>query len=264
MVEFNKYFSGETLYGDDLTPDEILDWFSDEAEGYAGLGAADTQRYAYGYHQFNYIHAFRYIKKRHFDNALGIGSAYGDEFKPISKQISHITILDPSDAFADVNEISGVPCTYKKPAASGDIPFRDGHFELITCLGVLHHIPNVSHVLSECARCLDKGGIMLLREPINSMGDWRFPRSGLTKRERGIPVHLMDQIIEKASFTTLLKAVCNFPLLPIITEKVGVDTYNSSLLTRLDQLLSNMFSWNITYHRTSVFKKLAPHQYIIF
>ncbi len=130
-----------------------------------------------------------------FNEALGIGSAYGNEFMPIAQNIKQVTILDPSDAFSDVKEIYETPCKYIKPNPNGNMPFETNQFDLVTSMGVMHHIPNVSHVMSECYRCLNKGGIMLLREPIASMGDWRKLRTGLTKRERGIPLQILNEII---------------------------------------------------------------------
>lgn len=256
--ELESYLTGEKLYGDEFTIEEINKWFSDEAEGYASLGSKDKDKYSYGYHQLNRYHGYRFLAGRLFDNALGIGSAYGDEFKPVINSITQVTILEPSDAFTDTKEISGVPCSYQKPNPNGDMEFENNRFDLISSLGVMHHVPNVSHVISECNRCLKKGGIMLLREPITSMGDWRKPRTGLTKRERGIPLHLMDDIVKKAEFTIIHRSLCNFPLIPKIANKFGVAAYNNRALTVADSLFSQVFSWNIKYHRKNFFEKLAP------
>ena len=152
--EFLTYFSGEKLYGDDFTIEKIQEWFADESEGYADLGAKEKGHYHYAYHQLNHRLAFRLMQKKCFHEVLGIGSAYGDEFMPIAQKIKKITILDPSDAFSDNKDIRGTPCKYIKPNPSGDMPFQDKQFDLITSLGVMHHIPNVSHVMSECYRCL--------------------------------------------------------------------------------------------------------------
>ncbi len=73
--DFQRYFSGEVLYGDDFTDNEMEKWFADEAEGYANLGANDKENYHYVYHQLNQLHAFRFLKERRFEKALGIGSA---------------------------------------------------------------------------------------------------------------------------------------------------------------------------------------------
>lgn len=256
--EFARYFSGEKLYGDDFTAEQIRDWFSDEAEGYADLGSKDKARYSYSYHELNAYHGFRYLDGRRFDSALGIGSAYGDEFKPIASRISKVTILDPSDAFSATREILGLPCSYLKPNPSGDLEFENDQFDLISSLGVMHHIPNVTHVLNECHRCLRKGGIMLLREPITSMGDWRKPRAGLTRRERGIPLHLFDEIVRNAGFAVIHRSLCNFPVVPRMASRLGITAYNNRALTAADSVLSRAFSWNVKYHRTGFFDRLAP------
>lgn len=256
--EIFEYFLGDRLYGDNFSIEEINNWFLDESEGYANLGSKDRSSYVYGYHELNKFHGFRFLKGRNFDNVLGIGSAYGDEFIPIANNLSKITIIDPSDAFCDTTEILSIPCVYRKPNASGDMSFEDGFFDLISCLGVMHHIPNVSHVLRECGRCLRKGGVMLLREPITSMGDWRKPRLGLTKRERGIPLHLMDEMISLAGLRVVHKSLCHFPVVPKVAKKFGVAAYNSQLLTAIDSLLSILFSWNLKYHRTRSFEKFGP------
>jgi SAM-dependent methyltransferase len=256
--EFKCYLSGDKLYGDDFNQEEINEWLADEAEGYADLGARDKYLYSYGYHQLNQFHAFRFLSERCFDKALGIGSAYGDEFKPIARSIRRIIILDPSDAFTGVNEILGVPCAFQKPNPNGDLEFESEYFDLITSLGVMHHIPNVSHALNECYRCLSKKGIMLLREPITSMGDWRRPRTGLTKRERGIPLRLLDQIIGNAGFTVIRRSLYNFPLLQKVASKFGIASYNSSMLTMADAFVSQAFPWKLKYHRTALFDRLGP------
>lgn len=256
--DFSAYLSGERLYGDDFSIEEIDSWFSDEAEGYANLGSRDRSKYVYGYHELNRSHGFRFLKERRFYNVLGIGSAYGDEFVPIAGSVSRITIIDPSDAFSGTKEILSIPCAYLKPSVSGDMCFEDNSFDLISCLGVMHHIPNVSHVIRECGRCLEKGGVMLLREPITSMGDWRRPRPGLTKRERGIPIQLLDEFIDQAGLRTLHRALCHFPVVPKVANRIGVAAYNNRVLTAADSLLCQFFSWNTKYHRTRIWEKFGP------
>ena len=247
------FFSGEQLYGDDLSPSQIEAWYEDEKEGYANLGSKHTEEYTYVYHALNQLHGFRYLPAHPFDHALGFGSAYGDEFKPLAHRIRQITIVDPSDAFTR-DEVYGMPATYIKPAIDGTLPFEDNTFDLLTCLGVLHHIPNVSYVIGELYRCMEPGGYALIREPIISMGDWRKPRPGLTKRERGIPLALFRQMIKQTGFQVDQEQFCTFPLLP----KIWKTPYNKPLVTRLDALVSQMFAWNIRYHATSPLQKFRP------
>lgn len=252
------YFAGEKLYGDDFSPDQIEAWFKDEAEGYANLGSKNRNAYRYAYHQLNIHHGYSHLGSRRFERALGLGSAYGDEFFPIIDRIGHLAILDPSDAFSATRDVKGVPCEYRKPNMDGSMSFPDGCFDLIVALGVLHHVPNVSRVMSECARCLSKNGIMLVREPIVSMGDWRKPRPGGTKRERGIPLKIFERIIEDCGFHVRREALCSFPAMAGLASRIGIAAHNSVPMVWLDSLLSRLFSWNVTYHRTTFVAKLAP------
>jgi 2-polyprenyl-3-methyl-5-hydroxy-6-metoxy-1,4-benzoquinol methylase len=252
------YFSGEKLYGDDFSLEQIEQWFEDEQEGYADLGAGDRSSYQYSYHQLNIRHGYSKLRGRRFQNALGIGSAYGDEFQPIVGQLDSITVLDPSDSFADTTEILGVPCQYQKPNVDGKLSFPNQNFDLITCLGVMHHIPNVSQVMKECYRCLSDDGVMLIREPIVSMGDWSKPRRGLTKRERGIPLKIFEKIALDTGFKIKRKTLCVFPVVSKIGKKLGKITYNDPALVWLDRIFCKLFFLNTRYHRTSTLSKFGP------
>lgn len=112
-----------------------------------------------------------------FKNVLGFGSAWGNEFEPICNMIGNLTIIEPSDNLVN-NKIGNLTPKYIKPSIDGKLPFSNNSFDLITCFGTLHHIPNVSFVISELIRVLKKDGYLLLREPIISMGDWRKPEMG--------------------------------------------------------------------------------------
>ncbi|MDB4766596.1 methyltransferase domain-containing protein [bacterium] len=259
MSSISEYLAGDALYGDDFSLEEIEQWFKDEEEGYANLGAGDKSNYSYQYHELNKRHAFRRLAGRVFPNALGLGSAYCDELEPIAGQISKITVLEPSSAFDSTKNVLQIPCEYIKPNSSGIMPFEDETFDLISCLGVLHHIPNVSFVLSECHRCLAKGGTMILREPIVSMGDWRNQRPGLTTHERGIPIGLFNNMISRAGLEVEHSAYCVFPIVPKLFGKLSKQpVYNNAFATKIDSILSSMFSWNQVYHRTKTLQKLAP------
>ncbi len=256
--DLRRYFAGEALYGDNLRADEIRQWFEDEREGYANLGAKNRDDYSYAYHQLNLMHAFRHIGDTRFSSALGIGSAYGDEFQPIAAKIENLTILEASEALSSGQDVHGIPCRYVAPNESGDLPFESGSFDLITSFGVLHHIPNVTHVINECGRVLADNGIMLLREPIVSMGDWRNPRHGLTRHERGIPLNLLNEMVGKAGFRVERATLCVFPPLSIISGYLGIRPYLSKVTVAIDAMLSRLFSWNLRYHATSKWHKIRP------
>ncbi len=255
--DMSRYFSGEILYGDDFSLQEIQAWYEDEKEAYTKLYVLKPG-YAYEYHALNVFHGYRYLPKTQFRAVLGLGSAKGEEFFPILSQIETLVILEPSNVYEGRNELRGVPCRWLKPGGSGDIPFEDNYFDLIVALGVFHHIPNVSHVLKECGRCLAPGGSMLLREPIVSMGDWRKMRPGLTRRERGIPLELLRRVVEAAGLKVVHEALCAFGPLSWVCRHVRIGGYNSRLFVAIDAMFSRMFSWNYRYHAENAAQKFRP------
>ena len=250
--------SGSKLYGDDFTGAKLEAWFYDEEEGYYNLGPAQMTPYTYGYHALNMVHGFDHLPEKVFQSVLGIGSAFGEELRPVIGRTRSITILDPSDGFV-VDNLEGVTVNYIKPHASGDLPFQANSFDLITCLGVLHHIPNVSKVVREIHRCLMPGGYVLIREPIISMGDWRKPRNGLTKRERGIPQSILSDIIRSTGFEVVSKRQCMFSLTSRLRYVLGEEAvYNSRVAVLLDKLLCTLPLWPTIYHPRYFWHKVRP------
>jgi len=184
------------------------------------------------------------------------GGAYGDEVQPIAARCDGITIVDPG-TFSNP-AIDGTPVEYRSPNMLGAISAADAEFDLITCLGALHHVPNVSAVIGEFARCLKPGGYALIREPIVSMGDWRQPRPGLTKRERGIPLPFLIRAIEDAGLEIRRMTRCVFPLTSRIGRMARVSWFNSPVLTRLDYFFSRGCFWPTTYHPTRAYQRVQP------
>ena len=256
----NPYLAGKQLYGDDFNQTQIESWYEDEKEGYASLAeycqaVADPKKYSF--HELNQYYGFRYLTHDNYQQVLGIGSAYGEELAPIIDKIEQVTILEPSEKFVR-DRIYHVPATYVKPESSGNLPFTDASFNLITCFGVLHHIPNVSFVMQEIYRCLAPQGMVLIREPIISLGDWSKPRIGLTKRERGIPVNYFDGIVDSCQFQVKQKSLCIFPPVQKISRKLGIIPYNNRFVTVIDRIASELTKFNLRYHRTNTIQKFSP------
>ena len=252
------YFTGQSLYGDDFTKEEIAQWFDEEAEAYAELGNKDNINYRYQYHNSNKLNGFNHLNKaQQFNNVLGIGSAYGIEFLPIIERIGKITIIEPSENLKG-NYIGKIKPSYLKPNLDGSINADDQNYDLITCFGVLHHIPNVTFVLNELIRVLTPGGYLLVKEPISTMGDWRKSRSGLTRNERGIPVKLLDKIFQDANVEVLAKTfIDSLFVYKIISKLFRIDNTSTSY-AKFDKLMSYLFSWNLHYHRIRNYQKIAP------
>jgi SAM-dependent methyltransferase len=262
VEDIERFLSGDALYGDDFSAEAVAQWQADEAEAYADLGAKDATTYEYRYHALNVHHAYRHLPGGRFAHVLGLGSAYGDEFLPIVSRMDAVTIVDPSDAFVR-ERVHGVAARYLKPDPSGRLGMATGTFDLVTCLGVLHHIPNVSFVMSELARVLKPGGYLALQEPIVSMGDWRKPRRGLTKHERGIPLAILREIAMISGFDIKREGVCMFPLshrvFNLFARGTGVGgTYNNRFAVALDSAVCAAFRWNVHYHPRTLLQRFCP------
>ncbi|RIA08215.1 methyltransferase family protein [Flavobacteriaceae bacterium MAR_2010_72] len=258
------YFKGEKLYGDDFSLDKITEWYKEEEEGYSKLESRELElldKGIYLYENINRIHGFKYLNKnKTYKNVLGIGSATGHEFLPIIDKIENLYILEPSDKLQG-QKIKDKRINYVKPEINGDLVFEDNFFDLVTSFGVLHHIPNASHVIKEINRVMNNNGVFLLREPIVSMGDWRQPRYGLTKNERGLPLQFLEKSINDLSFKIIRKNYC-------FTMSSFFSRFTQNILSKpiyaykayviFDKYLSYMLKWNVKYHTENKFKRLYP------
>ncbi len=256
-----EYFNGEKLYGDDFSYDQIKKWYDEEAEAYADLGSKDKDSYAYSYHAMNKIHGFDKIRENKFQHVLGFGSAWGYEFEPIADNISQLTIIEPSDKLLN-NKIGNLTPHYVKPSIDGRLAFDNNTFNLITCFGTLHHVPNVSFVISELIRVLQTNGYLLLREPIISMGDWRKHRKGLTKNERGIPASFFEAELNKYPVEIVSKEYC-LTATSIIQRSIGTifkkPVHSYKIYVLIDKYLSMLLKKNHRYHAIKKINRIAPN-----
>jgi SAM-dependent methyltransferase len=256
--------SGLNLYGDNFSLDQIQEWYDSEVTGYFDLLShhykitdADN-KYNYEYDALNRFHAIGSLLKRQFDTCLALGCAAGDDIAPLAPVVQRFIAIEPAEKWWR-DDIGGKPAIYMRPSAIGDIELDSATVDIATSFGVLHHIPNVSHVVGEIARVLKPGGLFVLREPISSMGDWRKARAGLTANERGLPVGWFESLARARGFKVLARRACMFGPLPMITKKLGLATPFARMpIVKLDWLISEAFRWNARYWRDSFPKKLAP------
>lgn len=219
MTPTSRELNGLVLHGDDFDVDAIAAWYQDEENAYADLYAANPD-YEYEYEPLNIYNGFRHLpSEASLSRVCGLGSAYGDELRPIAHRIERLTIVESSDSYRQAPALD-VPTDWCKAAVSGDIELEDASVDLTTSLGVLHHIPNVTHVLAEIGRITKPGGLALIREPIVSMGDWSRPREGLTPRERGIPRDLLLSACREAGFDVIHESWCFFGPLGLMGRRL--------------------------------------------
>ena len=227
---------GLQLHGDGLDDAGLRAWFADEQDGYADLvapGDADDDVASLGY--ANRFHAFRWLGSRTFERCLALGPASGREYAPLAGRVGSFLAIEPGRRFWRPT-IAGSPAEYRLPTLRGTIDLPDGACDLAGSFGVLHHIPNVAEVLAELARVLRLGAPFVLREPIVSLGDFRQPRPGLTRNERGIPHRMMDELLRDAGFVVRAKRFVNFPGTREIPWRLGLaGAWDNPVVVRLDR-----------------------------
>ncbi len=256
--EMDAFFSGRRLYGDDFEGAALRAWFEEEREGYAEvkLGSSPAEGASYPYHALNHHHGWRYLPRRRWEHVLGFGSALGLELSPLDGAIDRVSIVEPSERLRAAT-VAGVTPEYVTPEYTGLLPFEDGTFDLLTCLGVLHHVANVSVVLRELHRVARRDSYLLLREPIVTQGDWRDRRGALTKNERGIPLQLFRELVRDAGLAVERESLCVFPPSRLLRPVFG-STWNSGVVVRIDALASRATSWRYRYHLTTAHHRLQP------
>jgi SAM-dependent methyltransferase len=254
------YYAGRKLWGDDFNLDEIGEWYQMEEnacfEIYQERGQIERGKMPnndYLHWQYGYKHAL--AGRGSLGKTLGLGSGNGEEFRPVRKFIEHLYIVESAEGYFK----NDATTSYAKAQTDGTLVFADEFFDTLVNIAVLHHIPNLSHVLRELYRVLKPGGVCLVKEPITTLGPWHVPRkAGLAPCERGFPRDLLEKIVRQTGFEIIRRTYFEFPPLRHVRDRGGVDTYNSAFWTKLDRLCCRLTDWNYRYHRTSFFQKLAP------
>jgi SAM-dependent methyltransferase len=256
--------SGRSLYGDNFSSDQIREWHDSEVTGYFDLFSKyykttdEAKQHDYAYRALNHFHAIGSLLNRQFDTCLALGCAAGDDIAPLSPVVRRFIAIEPAEKWWR-DDIGGKAAVYMSPTVIGDIKLDSATVDLATSFGVLHHIPNVSHVVGEIARVLKPGGLFVVREPISSMGDWREPRAGLTANERGLPIEWFESLASATGFRILARHLCMFGPLSKIARKLGITSPFARMpIVRLDWLISEALRWNKHYWRDTFAKKLAP------
>jgi SAM-dependent methyltransferase len=137
----------------------------------------------------------RSIEGRVFRHGLDLGTGVGRVAVRVSTRLPRIVAADLAPGMLERARRNargaGVSNLDVARLRSDRLPFRDGSFDLVLCLGLLEHLPPETRrtTLRECARVLEKGGILalvlnnagsvLLRDPSdNPHRDGRQQESG--------------------------------------------------------------------------------------
>lgn len=94
---------------------------------------------------------------------LDLGCGNGRWSRYLSPKVGRIEAIDPSDAiFSAAATHSDLPNVRWSQAGVEAIPFADDAFDLVVCLGVLHHVPDTAEALHKMVRKVKPGGHVLI------------------------------------------------------------------------------------------------------
>lgn len=250
--------SGRKLYGNDFDSGQLAAWYAAEEYGFYEL-YGEGHSYAQGpfpYRAWARADAMPLGGQR-YECCLALGCADGREVAALGLDIDRVIAVEPAERFWG-ERLGAIPAEFRKPAIDGTLDLPDRSVDLALALHVLHHIANVGHVIAEMARVLKPGGVLLMREPVASMGDFTRPRPGMTRCERGIPVKLMRELIADAGLRLERLTYRSTPGLPELAMKLGIEPFNSRALVWIDEQLCRLTRFNDRYWRPSLWHKLAP------
>lgn len=250
------HFSGEALWGNDFDEAERTEWFATEESAYLDLYGS-KEDYEYGYDGVNMQLGFKHLPPVGNLRVLGLGSAFGDELLPLADRIASAVIVESSPSYSNAHSLP-FEVTWRRASPNGDLPLADGEVDLVVCLGVLHHIPNVEHVVREIGRVTRTNGHAIIREPIVSMGDWSQPRRGLTPLERGIPRELLHRFVREGGFSVLREELCFFPGTRVLSKALRRDRFADKWMISFDRWASRATAWNYRYHAAASWQKIRP------
>jgi len=255
--------SGQQLYGEQLAREQIQRWNEQTDAVHRALfaacagGSAEAQG-GYQYGALDHFHAIGALLRRRYGCCLALGCAAGDDVAPLAGVVERFIAIEPIEQCWR-SEIGGKSARYLKPTVLGDLELEDASVDLAVAIDVLHHVANVSHVLGELARVLHPGGLLVVRDPISWMGDWRRPRPGLTANERGLPLPWFEQTTQAKGFRIVRRRLCMFTPLSMLMRRCGIARPLSHRpIILLDWLASELLRWNVHYRRESLLAKLGP------
>ena len=102
------------------------------------------------------------------DSALEIGPGYGQFLSALSSQFKHVTALDNSLEMLDQCKTRAMAQNLDNVTfVLGDTretAIRKNNFDLVSINMVLHHNPAPADIIADCARLLEKNGVLIITD----------------------------------------------------------------------------------------------------
>jgi 2-polyprenyl-3-methyl-5-hydroxy-6-metoxy-1,4-benzoquinol methylase len=155
VVERNVFIFGSGVGHRD---ERTIESFGDEWERFNTFDEAEIERTGDEY--------FDIVPKELLGphvKALDLGCGSGRWTRYLSKRVGHVDAVDPSQAVMHAalrhQDLTNVRWNQ---AGVDNIPFAPGQFDLVICLGVLHHVPGTAEALAKLAKQVRPGGHLLI------------------------------------------------------------------------------------------------------
>ena len=95
-------------------------------------------------------------------NVLDVGCGGGILSESLAQRGANVTGIDMGEAPLSVARLhsleSGVKINYRKNTAEALAEEQLGHYDIVTCLEMLEHVPDPSQVITACAQLVKPGG----------------------------------------------------------------------------------------------------------
>jgi len=253
------------LYGDDFDSNAIRQWFWEEAQYHNQFSGGRFDEHPQMYQVFDWYRAFApYFHPVRTMRVLDFGCAEGQALAhlPEDRRGFQYVGIDSSQSLLDAARLRNPDGEYRQMPEDGRIPADDGEFDYVIVLGVLHHVPNVTHYLGELSRVLGSGGRLIVREPSHAMGrpvGSHQVLPGLSPNERGIPGSYLSAQLRRLQMTVLaVRPAYHGAVLQLLRRWQPKSATGWRLLVTLDGLLNDLSGWNWRYDRPQLWQKLAP------
>lgn len=197
---------------------------------------------------------------------LDCGSGTGFLLRQLSKKTNaNLVGLDISSAMLRSAKLKSVTDKLSYVQADGQhLPFKSASLNVVTCMGSLHHMPNIDKAVGEIRRVLKDEGRLISSETHRSwiLEPFRMilKKSGkFSLTHKSLSEQTIYSFLKKNGFNIVYRryfgymafALLGFPDLLPVSQKVPVWLANS--LIELDELLARVpliqrLSWHLFFH----------------